>query len=264
MKISIFTGNQPRHLRLIERLSEICDEIVVVMECTTVFPGEVADFYKKSDTMKEYFGLVRAAEQKIFGRPRFLSGESKVMAIKDEDLSKLTMEDLAAVKGSDFHVVFGASFIKGPLLEYLVAHRALNIHMGVSPYYRGSSCNFWALYDGRPDMVGATVHLLSAGLDSGDMLFHALPAPRSCEPMELGMYAVDSAQKGLVDSIKNGACLEFDPLPQDKSFELRYSRHKEFDDEVARDFLNRGGKNLSIESCLAARDLDLFLKPHVS
>ena len=44
--------------------------------------------------------------------------------------------------------------------------------MGISPYYRGTDCNFWALYDGNPHLVGATIHYLSEGLDSGDIAYH--------------------------------------------------------------------------------------------
>ena len=46
--------------------------------------------------------------------------------------------------------------------------------MGVSPYYRGNDCNFWALYDDNPHLVGATIHMLTKGLDSGPMLYHAM------------------------------------------------------------------------------------------
>ena len=62
------------------------------------------------------------------------------------------------------------------MIDFLIKD-AINIHMGISPYYRGSSCNFWAIYDGNPSYVGATIHLLSKGLDSGDILFHCLPKP---------------------------------------------------------------------------------------
>ena len=50
--------------------------------------------------------------------------------------------------------------------------------MGISPYYRGSACNFWALYDKNPQFVGATIHYLSEGLDDGDILFHVLPSKK--------------------------------------------------------------------------------------
>ena len=81
-------------------------------------------------------------------------------------------------------MVFGSSYIKGELVDYLVKQKAINIHMGVSPYYRGCDCNFWALYDNNPHLVGATIHLLSKGLDSGPMLYHAMSNIKS-NPFEL-------------------------------------------------------------------------------
>ena len=33
--------------------------------------------------------------------------------------------------------------------------------MGLSPFYRGSSCNFWAIKDKKPEFVGSTIHYLS-------------------------------------------------------------------------------------------------------
>jgi methionyl-tRNA formyltransferase len=109
---------------------------------------------------------------------------------------------LADALRSDIYIVFGASFIKEPLIDFLIVNRAINIHMGISPYYRGSSCNFWAIYDGNPDLVGATVHLLSRNLDSGPMLFHALPKPAPIDPFLLGFRAVQAAHRALIE----GSC----------------------------------------------------------
>ena len=43
---------------------------------------------------------------------------------------------------SDVYVVFGTSYIKGEIVDFLVKQKAINIHAGVSPYYRGTDCNF--------------------------------------------------------------------------------------------------------------------------
>jgi methionyl-tRNA formyltransferase len=43
----------------------------------------------------------------------------------------------------------------------------LNMHTGWSPDYRGSDCAFWPLFDRRPDMLGATVHEVTADVDGG-------------------------------------------------------------------------------------------------
>ena len=154
MRITVFTSNQPRHVALIESLTTIADEVFAVQECNTVFPGEVPDFFRRSEVMQDYFGRVISAERQVFGGPRFAPARARQLPVKMGDLNRLTMDVFAPALASDVYIVFGATWIKGMLCEHLVAHRAYNIHMGVSPYFRGSSTNFWALYDGRPEYVG--------------------------------------------------------------------------------------------------------------
>jgi len=263
MKITIFTSNQPRHISLIRSLSSIADEVFAVQECNTVFPGQVEDFFKKSDVMQNYFANVMNAEKEVFGSPCFLPFNVQSLSLKAGDLNKLDMDTLRPALKSDFYVIFGSSFIKGGLIEFLVKKKAINIHMGLSPFYRGSSCNFWALYDDKPDYVGATIHLLSEGLDSGSMLFHAVPEVGEIEPFLLGMYAVKSAHNGLVSAIRTGEILKMEAIPQDKSLEIRYTRNKDFTDDVASSYLERQPTAQEIFQSLKNRDLSILLNPHV-
>lgn len=59
--------------------------------------------------------------------------------------------------------------------ETLAATRApvLNMHAGVTPLYRGVHGGYWALRDGRPDLVGTTIHLIDPGIDTGSVLHYA-------------------------------------------------------------------------------------------
>lgn len=237
MRITVFTSNQPRHLSLIRDLAGIADEVFAVQECNTVFPGLVGDFYKKSQVMQDYFGRVIAAEREVFGGLAFSPANVRHLAIKSGDLNMVDLAVFDEALAADYFVVFGASYIKGPLVEALVARRAINIHMGVSPYYRGNSCNFWAIYDRNPDLVGATIHLLSKGLDSGAMLFHALPRPAPVDPFVFGMQAVRAAHRALVERLREGDIFAVDPVAQDRTREIRYTRNRDFTDEVAAEYL---------------------------
>jgi len=263
VKVTLFTSNQPRHVALVEALAGVADEVLAVQECTTVFPGQVPDFYRKSEVMQAYFQRMMAAEREVFGRPRFCPGNARSLALKMGDLNRLALETLAPALASDVYVVFGASYVRGDLIDFLVAHGAVNIHMGVSPYYRGSATNFWALYDGRPQYVGATIHMLSKGLDSGPMLFHALPPAEATDPFLLGMKAVRSAHAGLLQYLQTGALQRMEPAEQDKTLELRYSRYDDFTDEVAEEYLGRLASPYAVRAALAQRDLGLFLRPFV-
>jgi methionyl-tRNA formyltransferase len=171
------------------------------------------------------------------------------------------MDALAPALNADIYIVFGASFIKGDLCRFLVSKRALNIHMGTSPYYRGSSCNFWALYDNRPDFVGATIHLLTAGLDSGPILFHALPVPAEFDPFTLGMRAVRVAHEALCLKIASGDLWSDLPTPQDRNSEFRYTRNSAFTDEIATEYLGRALSPSQIKERLMLRDLGRFIRP---
>jgi len=57
--------------------------------------------------------------------------------------------------------------------------------MGISPYYRGNDCNFWALNDNNPHLVGSTIHLLSKGLDNGFHVVRITNLDQSLDPARL-------------------------------------------------------------------------------
>jgi hypothetical protein len=261
MKVTVFTGNQPRHIALVKRLASVSEVTYAVIEATTVCPGVVEDFFRKSAVMQRYFSHVMAAEMKLFGDLSFSSTNARTLAMKSGDLNYLHRAPLSEALNSDLYIVFGASYIKGWLIDFLVERKAINIHMGLSPYYRGSSCNFWALYDGKPHYVGATIHLLSRGLDSGPMLYHALPALSEEDPFEFSMRAVEAAQRSLVERIARGELEKYVPHAQRPGAEIRYTRNADFTDEVAAEFLLRGIDNTSLKQLLALAEKPQLLNP---
>ena len=234
MKITLFTSNQNRHNYLINLLSDISDEIFVVQERRTVFPGTV------SETMKKYFAKVNDAQFKLFGNSYANSSSKniKILPILSGDLNKCSLTFLSSFLKSDIYIVFGSSYIKGKLADYLVKQKAINIHMGISPYYRGSDCNFWALHDDNPHLVGATIHMLSKGLDSGPMLYHAMSNIKS-NPFEYTMSTVKSAFHSIAERIKDRSIFEIKSEIQDKSKEVRYSKKEEFNEKIINEYFKK-------------------------
>lgn len=263
MKITIFTGNQPRHISLIESMSKVAEQVYAIQECATVFPGRVDDFFRKSDAMQKYFAKVIEAEKEIFGGIKFTSSNVTQLVLKSGDLNMVDINLLKPSFESDLFIVFGSSYIKAPLIDILLEKGAINIHMGVSPYYRGSSCNFWALYDGNPELVGATIHKLGRGLDSGDILYHAFPPVKDADGFTLGMLAVKSAHESLVQNIKDGRLWTYKPIIQNKEKEIRYTRNRDFTDEVAGKYLNNMSSSSFIKDKCSNRDLRMFVKPFI-
>jgi hypothetical protein len=50
---------------------------------------------------------------------------------------------------------------------------ALNLHWGLSPWYRGTRCTEWALLNWDPRNIGVTIHRLTARIDGGAIVAQA-------------------------------------------------------------------------------------------
>jgi hypothetical protein len=263
VKVTVLTSNQPRHFRLIEKLSTVAEHVFAVQECTTLFPGKKKDYYVASPIMEEYFSHVRAAEGRTFGDVAFPPKNCTSLALFLGDINDIDMQALAPALESEYYVVFGASYLKGRLADFLIEKRAVNIHMGASPYYRGNSCNFWAIHDNRADHVCGTVHMITKGLDSGPILLHALPRPQAVDPFLLGMISVDVAQNAVVHHIQNGTLYDLPAVPQDRSLEVRYTKNIDFTDDVAERYLGVRPSPEVVRAALENRDLSRFINPFV-
>ena len=71
-------------------------------------------------------------------------------------------------------VVFGTRLLKQPMMD-VTPRRILNLHTGLSPYYRGGHCTFFCLYNEEPQFIGVTVHLIDPGIDSGNLVLTGRP-----------------------------------------------------------------------------------------
>jgi methionyl-tRNA formyltransferase len=66
----------------------------------------------------------------------------------------------------DVILVYGTGIVGGKVLS-LARTIALNMHTGISPYYRGCDCGFWPLHNQELHMLGATVHECVKDVDGG-------------------------------------------------------------------------------------------------
>lgn len=252
MKITLFTSNKNRHNYFINLLSQIAEKIFVVQECEFIDTGKIPEHFKSS-ILKKYFENVNHAQTKLFGNSYIsnLNKNIKFLSIPFGDLNKYSLSFLSEFLESDLYVIFGSSYIKGKLVNFLINQKAINIHAGVSPYYRGSDCNFWALYDQNPHLVGSTIHLLSSGLDNGPILYHAMSNLKT-NPYEYTMSTVKSAFHSITERIKNNSIFKIKPIIQEKNKEIRYSRMNEFNEKVVKEYFK---KKINLESIKIKKSL---------
>ncbi len=69
-------------------------------------------------------------------------------------------------------VVNGTRIISKDILGCVPAP-FINLHAGITPQYRGVHGGYWALAEGRPELVGTTVHVVDQGVDTGPILAQA-------------------------------------------------------------------------------------------
>jgi methionyl-tRNA formyltransferase len=93
--------------------------------------------------------------------------------------------------------------------------RAINLHLGLSPYYRGTATNFYPLLNEEPQYVGATIHLLDAGIDSGPILKHARPTITTADrPHTIGCKAILAGIEAMFAVLHDLERGKLAPVPQ--------------------------------------------------
>jgi methionyl-tRNA formyltransferase len=98
----------------------------------------------------------------------------------------------------DVVLVFGTGILREPFLSAF-SGRIINIHLGLSPYYRGAGTNFWPLVNRQPEYVGATIHYLDAGIDTGPILMHVRPSIEHGDgPHDVGNKTIAAAAQALL------------------------------------------------------------------
>ena len=74
----------------------------------------------------------------------------------------------------DVIAVCGASILKADTLS-ISKYGVLNLHGGLSQFYRGVFTTEWAIHNREPECVGATVHFVAEGVDDGDVIYQGRP-----------------------------------------------------------------------------------------
>ena len=120
---------------------------------------------------KKYFTLDQPADQST-DQPAPKPPSYKLLtadSINDPGVAELLRET-----GSDITIVMGTSILGKRVLDS-AGPMILNIHGGYLPDYRGNHCFFFAVYEGRFDRIGSTIHFINAGIDTGEIVEVVVP-----------------------------------------------------------------------------------------
>ncbi len=88
-----------------------------------------------------------------------------------------TREILAGIE-PDLIIVNATRIISSKVLQAFPVP-FINTHAGITPLYRGVHGGYWALAQDDPANCGVTVHLVDAGVDTGELLYQKRILPTS-------------------------------------------------------------------------------------
>ena len=173
MKIVILPGNETRHVYFRKKVAS--DKRITVL--TSYCESEEKSLANRINQNEHTSQLeIQHVEARTQSEIDFFSDYIEICEDKSNPKlirkgainEEVIVNEIIAIK-PDLLVCYGCSLIKSELLKKF-EFRFLNVHLGLSPYYRGSGTNVWPLINREPDMVGATFMYIDSGIDTGEII----------------------------------------------------------------------------------------------
>lgn len=207
MRILLFSGSHPRHLYFHNKVVETGDVCgVVVFQREEIIPtapeGTLPHDVKNFD---RHFADRATSEKKIFGSLSVDDVFTDIPMYLCETESDLNSEEVASFVREltpDVVVIFGTDLIKDPVFSALPRDK-VNIHLGLSPWYKGSATLFWPFYNLQPNHAGVTIHQIVAEADAGAIIHQCVPTFEKGDGIhDIGCKAVQKVSEDIVRILK--------------------------------------------------------------
>jgi methionyl-tRNA formyltransferase len=262
-RVVLLTSTSLRHQYVANIVAENLDLVGVWQEEKSFKPYDYANTADDRAVIERHFAARDASEELLFADHRRLELQPGARlhvtssgGINDPD----EIHDMSALS-PEVLLVFGTGLLRGGIIGEFRG-RIINLHLGLSPYYRGSGTNFWPLVNREPEYVGATIHYLDAGIDTGPLIAHVRPAMQaSYGPHEIGNAAIVAGAATLVHAAKAHVAGALQPTVQPGGGRL-YQRKDFSADSVRRLWANfEDGMIAHYLADKRARDARLQLLP---
>jgi methionyl-tRNA formyltransferase len=250
MKIAIFTGNSIRHKFFANSISKIVDETLVISETRKNDAVMFENNNQISDIERHFLERFKTEKEYFAGNDFFLG---KTIPVEYKEVNLKYIIDVIKDFSPDIMLVFGSSIIHDELISLAKKNRFLNLHLGLSPYYRGSGTNFWPFINEEIQYLGSTILHLDRGIDTGDIVTHVRPKIIENDNVHtIGCKIIQESVetfKKIFELISNGK--ELNRVKQWEPSIKRYYKNADFTEEILekyRDNLRNGVVTKFLES----------------
>ncbi len=156
----------------------------VLKRCLKVFkytlkPWKLFKRYTESKIRNNYYSMARKVGTEYFGdegeRLKKITPGCRVVYTKGKNAinEPVSLEEIRKIR-PDIMAVCGSSILRNGILA-IPERGVLNLHGGLSQRYRGLWPTLWAVVNGEPEYIGATVHYVTPGIDDGDIVYQGRP-----------------------------------------------------------------------------------------
>lgn len=252
MRAILLTSTFRRHVFVANTAAAGCELVGVWQEQKTFRPENYARDAADEELIQRHFAARDRSEEQYFSSADAVRATRGALhrVVAAGACSDSAEVALMTAARPDVVLVFGTGILREPFLSAF-AGRIINIHLGLSPYYRGAGTNFWPLVNRQPEYVGATIHYLDAGIDTGPILMHVRPPfERGDGPHDLGNKTIVAAAHALLRAASAHVAGTAHAVPQWEGGRL-YQR-KDFSAEAVRT-LQRNFETKMIDEYLSAR-----------
>ena len=169
----ILTGSELRHdyMRMALALFDGLDIIASYCEGSSQSLGNRLGRQESPSVLQKKHVAAREQSEKDFFESfvDIAPDYSNPIFVKKGDINVPEIQQQIIDEKPDVLLCYGSSLIKGGLISAFEG-QFLNAHLGLSPYYRGSGTNFFAMVNGALECVGVTFMYLDAGIDTGQII----------------------------------------------------------------------------------------------
>ncbi len=236
MNIAILTSNHNRHKYFVNEISKIYNVVAVVSEEKSFIPLNYADGQSDEDIINNHFYLRDIKEEKDFDSA--FNKKLDVLKVDKKDVNSSLVFDFLQSKNIDYIFVYGTGIIKNNIID-AYPKKIINMHLGLSPFYRGAGTNFWPVVNNELEFCGLTIHFLDEGIDTGDLISRGrAKATKDDNIHSLGNKIIKVGIKLICESIQKINTKSFISIKQNLSIGKNYYR-KDFNaSSVQKAYLN--------------------------
>lgn len=178
MKIIFLIQARPYQIYFVNKVNEKYKVSFVIVEMPSIKKKFVTKLKKEGllKTMKlsRNFILRRIKQRLItkkynkYFQDKWKKIDGKIPIFNINDINSEEVLSILEKEKPDLILDQGTTIVKDYILN--TAPLSLNLHWGLSPYYRGSHCTQWAILNWDPYNIGVTIHKLTKKIDGGDIL----------------------------------------------------------------------------------------------